>query len=434
VPAQTKFLSTTKMIFGLLCGNAVIMYIDRTNMSVAAPVIQHQFGLNNVAVGVTFSAFSIAYAAFMVAGGRLGDIIGSRRGLTICGIIWALGTVLTGIAGGLISLVCARIIVGIGESAIYPIFSSVVGRWIPVGRRGLAQGVLHGFGRLGAALAPVIVVALILNFSWRWAFIILGIVSLLFTVVIWTYLRDDPRLHPGVTTEELENLGYHAEAGVAPETLTSPPMDWPAFLRRVWPVTAVSFCYGWFSWFLISWVPLYFTHVHGLSLKRVAIFSTMVLFGGGFGMIFGGFATDWWMKRTGSARRARRDIIIFSFITAMLCIFPLLFSADLMVDASFLALGYFMIELADPSIWMLGMEVEPTHAATSTAMVNTGFAVAGIVSPLIVGWLLDVTGSWTAVFVVSICILLIGPFMVWQIRFNEDAAKLPVGSLLQNIH
>src|ERR1700679_2237474 len=178
------------MIFGLLCGNAVIMYIDRTNMSVAAPVIKHVLGLNNLQLGVTFSAFSIAYAGFMVIGGRLGDIIGSRKGLTICGIIWALGTAFTGLAGGLLSLVCARIIVGMGEAPIYPIFSSVVGRWVPKGRRGLAQGLLHGFGRMGAALAPMIVVALILGFSWRWAFIILGGVSLLFTAVIWTYLRD----------------------------------------------------------------------------------------------------------------------------------------------------------------------------------------------------------------------------------------------------
>jgi len=241
VPAQARLVSTTKMIMGLLCGNAVIMYIDRTNMSVAAPVIQHQFGFNNVALGVAFSAFSIAYASFMVIGGRLGDIIGSRKGLTICGIVWALGTVFTGLVGGLVSLVCARFIVGMGESAIYPIFSSVVGRWVPRGRRGLAQGLLHGFGRLGAALSPLIVVTLILDFSWRMAFVILGVVSLLFTAIIWVYLRDDPRLHPGVTAEELESLGYHAQSGDSPEALESPPMVWPEFLRRVWPVTAVSF-------------------------------------------------------------------------------------------------------------------------------------------------------------------------------------------------
>ena len=87
---------------------------------------------------------------------------------------------------------------------------------------------------------------------------------------------------------------------------------------------------------------------------------------------------------------------IFSFITAMLCIVPLLFSSNLLVDAVSLALGYFMIELADPSIWMLGMEVLPSHAATSTAMVNTGFAIAGFISPLIVGWLLDATGPSAA--------------------------------------
>jgi MFS family permease len=433
VETKTNRLSTTSMIFALLCGNAVIMYIDRTNMSIASPIIQREFGLTNVAIGITFSAFSIAYAGFMVAGGRLGDIIGSRRGLAICGIVWAIGTFYTGLAGGLMALVCARFLVGMGEAAIYPISSSVIGRWIPSSRRGAAQGMLHGFGRLGAALTPVVVTTLILAFSWRSAFMILGAISLVFTAIMWIYLRDDPRLHPGVKREELERLGYDDEIVDPARILKSPPMIWPDFFRRVWPVTAVSFCYGWFSWFLLSWVPLYFTHMHGLSLKHVAIFSTMVLIGGVLGMVCGGLATDWWLKRTANALRGRRDIIVFSFLTAMLCIFPLLLSTNLYVDTFFLALGYFMIELADPSIWMLGMEVLPSHAATSTAMVNTGFAVAGAISPLVVGWLLDFTGgSWNGAFAASICVLFLGLIVVWRIRMTSNALDIHGASLLQN--
>jgi sugar phosphate permease len=407
------------------------MYIDRTNISIAAPIIQKEMGLSNVSLGTAFSAFSVAYACFMVVGGRIGDIVGSRLGLTICGIVWAIGTICTGVIGGLVSLVLARLLVGIGESAVYPISSSVIAHWVRQDRRGSAQGIMHGCGRLGAALAPAAVTALVITSSWRWAFIILGAVSLVVTAVIWTYLRHDPRLHSGVTREELEDLGHDTTPVDKSELLHSPPMVWSEFIAKVWPVTLVSFCYGWFSWFLLSWVPLYFSHAHGLEIKKVAMFSTLVLIFGVIGMVGGGLATDWWLKRTGSLRRARRDIVIFSFLAALLCIVPLLLTSSLLVDTISLALGYFFIELADSSIWMLGMDVLPSHSATSTATVNTGFAIAGAVSPIIVGWLLDVTKSWNDVFILSIIVLLIGPIVVSRIRIHQDTPDTDQGGLPQ---
>ncbi|HTH99117.1 MAG TPA: MFS transporter [Stellaceae bacterium] len=417
---SSRTLSTSTKIFALLCANAVIMYIDRTNISIAAPIIQKEMGLSNVSLGAAFSAFSVAYACFMVVGGRIGDIIGSRRGLLICGILWAIGTVCTGLIGGLVTLVAARLVVGLGEAAVYPVSSAVIARWIRTDRRGSAQGIMHGCGRLGAALTPAAVTALVLYSSWRYAFIILGCVSLVVTLAMFLYLRDDPRQHPAVTAAELEELGHEARKSDDGSLGRSPPMNWGEFIAKVWPVTLVSFCYGWFSWFLLSWVPLYFAHDHGLQIKKVAMFSTLVLIFGVAGMVGGGLATDFWLKYTGSLRRARRDIIIVAFLAALLCIVPLLVTSNLLVDTLALALGYFFIELADSSIWMLGMDVLPTHSATSTATVNTGFAIAGAVSPIIVGWLLDVTKSWNDVFALSIIVLLIGPLVVSRIRIHTD--------------
>ena len=425
--------SVTTVIFGLLCLNAVVMYVDRTNMAIAAPLIQREMGLTNLSLGVAFSSLSIAYAGlcWSAAGWAIHRLAAGpddlRSDLGRRNAVHRLGRRLAD--AGL-----RAFLLGMGEAAVYPISSSVIGRWIPRARRGTAQGVLHGCGRLGAAITPGAVTALILAFSWRSAFLIFGGVSLLVTIIIWAYLRDDPRLHPGITAGELETLGHGADAARSVPILASPPMVWPEFFRRVWPVTAVSFCYGWFSWFLLSWIPLYFTHAHGLNLKHVAALSTLVLIGGVFGMVCGGFATDWWLTRTGSARRGRRDIVIVSFLGATLCILPLLFSINLVIDTAFLALAYFMIELADPSIWMLGMEVLPSHAATSTAMVNTGFAIAGAVSPLVVGWLLDATGgNWTIVFLASIVVMLIGPLLVWRIKFNIETTELHGASVLQNV-
>lgn len=420
---QAGAVSASTKILALLCANAIVMYIDRTNISITAPIIQKELGLSNASIGSAFSAFSITYACFMVIGGRLGDAAGSRIGLTICGIFWGIGTIATGLIGGMATLVAARMLVGAGESAVYPISSAVISRWVKADRRGSAQGLMHGCGRLGAALAPGVVTALILSYSWRWAFVILGAASLLMTAAIAFYLRNDPRLHPAITRGEVEALGHRADEIGRPELTRSSPLNWPEFIAKVWPATVVSFCYGWFSWFLLSWIPLYFSHAHGLEIKSVAMFSTLVLVFGVLGMVGGGLATDFWLKRTGSVGRARRDIIIASFVLALLCIIPLLVTTNLVIDTIALALGYFFIELADSSIWMLGMDVLPEHCATSTAAVNTGFAASGAISPIVVGWFLDATQSWDNVFLLSIFVLLIGSLVIFRIRIHDNAAE-----------
>jgi sugar phosphate permease len=414
-------VSVSTKVFALLCANAIVMYIDRTNISITAPIIQQELGLSNASLGSAFSAFSITYACCMVIGGRLSDAMGSRLGLVACGVLWGIGTIATGLVSGLATLVMARLLVGIGESAVYPISSAVINRWIKADRRGSAQGILHGCGRLGAALAPAIVTALVLLHSWRWAFVILGIASLVMAALIAFYLRDDPRLHPSITADEVEALGHRADEIGRIDLAQSPRLIWSEFFARVWPVTAISFCYGWFSWFLLSWIPLYFSHAHGLEIKSVAMFSTLVLIFGVLGMVGGGLATDLWLKHTGSVRRARRDVIVVSFAGALLCIVPLLVTTDLITDTIALALGYFFIELADSSIWMLGMDVAPEHCATSTAAVNTGFATAGAVSPLVVGWLLDLTQNWENVFLLTIVVLLIGSVVIFRVRIHQEA-------------
>jgi sugar phosphate permease len=423
VAAQTGGVSASTKIFAMLCANAIIMYIDRTNIAVTAPVIQRELGLNNASLGSAFSAFSITYACCMIVAGRLADVIGSRFGLVLCGILWGIGTIATGLVGGLAALILARLLVGTGESAVYPISSAVISRWIKADRRGSAQGILHGCGRLGAALAPAVVTALILLHSWRWAFCALGIASLAMTALIGFYLRDDPRLHPSITPAELEALGHNVDEIGQINSAETPPLIWPDFIARVWPATVISFCYGWFSWFLLSWIPLYFSHAHGLEIKSVATFSSLVLIFGVLGMVGGGLAADLWLKYTGSVRRARRDVILLSFAAALLCIIPLLITTDLTIDTIALALGYFFIELADSSIWMLGMDVAPEHCATSTAAVNTGFATAGAVSPLVVGWLLDLTQNWEDVFLLTIIVLLVGSLVIFRVRIHEQDSK-----------
>ena len=146
---QRRLITATGNVVLLLCLMYLITYIDRVNLSTAAPLIRKEFGLSQTQLGIAFSAFGYPYAVFQIIGGALGDHFGARRTLTLCGLIWAVATILTGLTGGLISLFLARLLLGIGEGATFPTATRAMQYWVAKDRRGWAQGVTHAFARGG---------------------------------------------------------------------------------------------------------------------------------------------------------------------------------------------------------------------------------------------------------------------------------------------
>ena len=190
--------------------------------------------------------------------------------LLICGTIWSAATVLIGFAQGALSLVLARLLLGIGEGSAFPTATRALASWMPAYRRGFAQGITHSFARFGNAVSPPIVAALIVWISWRGSFIVIGLISFLWVVAWWLYFRDDPRRHARVTPDELAEL--------PPQSPTaSDRVPWRPLLRRMLPVTFTDFCYGWTLWVYLSWLPSFFLHEYNLNLKQSALFPACCL-------------------------------------------------------------------------------------------------------------------------------------------------------------
>lgn len=397
--------SRARITFVLLCIMAFIMYVDRTNMSVAAPVMSKELGFSNTHLGFIFSAFALAYSCFMIPGGWHSDRIGSRKGLLLYGSLWAIATIATGLVGSLVALVAARFFVGVGEAPIYPTAARMIARVIPEERRGAAQGVMHATGRIANALAPLIVTGLIVAFSWRLTFIILGAVTLVYMAVMYLGLNEAKR---------------HDDASPASPAPVRSPVDWRDMMRRVWPASAACFCHGWVLWFFLNWIPTFFSQRYGMKLSHNAIFSALVLLGGSLGTAAGGILTDWRFTRTGNRLRARREVIIFGFLSSIVCLLPLLFTRDVTISSLCLGFAFFCSELADSPLWVVGTEVSREHSATSSACTFTGMALAGAVSPIVVGLLLDVShGRWVVAFAASIVVLLLGPLFTLWIRLDD---------------
>src|SRR5579864_3378524 len=171
---RPRRLSAPKVVLALLCLMYLILFVNRVNISTAAPLIKADLKLNNAQLGLTFSAFALPYALFQLFGGWIGDRFGPRFTLTACCAIVAVSTALTGAAGGLSSLLMARLALGFGEGAAFPTATRAMASWTPEGSWGFAQGIVHSFSRVGNAVTPPLIIGLIALVSWRGSFVVVG--------------------------------------------------------------------------------------------------------------------------------------------------------------------------------------------------------------------------------------------------------------------
>ncbi|WP_083933203.1 MFS transporter [Sciscionella marina] len=389
-------------VLALLCAMYFITYLDRVNISTAAPYIKADLGLNDTQLGLALSAFSIPYAFFQVFGGVLSDRFGPRRVLAVVGALWAIATVCTGFAVGLVTLFAARLGLGFGEGASFPTATNAMATWLPSDRRAFGQGITHASSRIGNAIAPIAVAGLIALYDWRLAFYVFGAISLLWTLAWALIYRNRPADHPKMTAAELEELSTEQRAA------TRPRLPWGALLRRILPVTFVDFCYGWMLWVYLTWIPSFFQDSYGLNLGSFALFSTLVLVAGVLGDMAGGLISDALLRRTGSLRIARRSVLVIGLLGSFAFIIPTLVVHQLMLTTICLAVAFFLLELTNPVLWTIPMDIAPSHAGTAGGLMNTGYGIAGILSPILFGLLVDLTGDWVASFALSAVLLLIG--------------------------
>jgi len=401
-------LRAPQVVLALLCIMYLILFVDRVNMSTAAPLMKVDLHLTNTQLGLAFSAFAIPYAIFQLIGGWIGDKFGPRMTLSVGCAIVCVSTILTGAVGGFASLFAARLALGFGEGAALPTATRAMASWTPVENWGFAQGITHSFARIGNAVTPPLIAAMLVVMSWRVSFVVLGVASLLWLVVWAWYFRNDPREHPSITAADLATL---------PAPLSRRRVvPWLKLARRILPVTIVDFCYGWTLWLFLSWIPAFFFENYHLNLQSSAMFSAGVLFAGVVGDTVGGVVSDRLLRRTGSLIVARRRVIVTGFLGALIFLIPVVLIHNLTMAAICLSLAFFFAELIVAPIWSVPMDIAPAYAGSASGMMNFGFGVAGLVSPASFGYLVDRTGSWVVPFIGSIVLLLVGAVLAARLR------------------
>jgi MFS transporter, ACS family, glucarate transporter len=394
-----------------------ITYLDRVNVSTAAVGFGKEFGLSKTEIGLVFSAFAYPYLVFQIIGGWVSDRFGARRTLIACGLVWGAATALTGLSGGLMSMLLARVLLGLGEGATFPASTTAMSRWLARDRRGFAQGVTHAASRVGNAVAPAAVVAIMGVYGWRASFYVCGLISLCW-VGLWALtFTEHPKDHPRITTDELRSL---------PEPKPKPKfVPWKQLARRMAPVTIVYFCYGWTLWLFLSWVPQYFLHSYDLDLKKSALFASSVFFAGVLGDTLGGVVTDRLLTRTGSLHKARSVMVASCMMLALLSLLPLIWMHDLYVSLACLSAGFFFAEMTIGPMWAIPMDIAPEYSGVASGMMNTGSALAAILSPVLSGLLIDRFGNWELPFIGSMLLMAAGVVLAFRMHPGSRFVAVP---------
>ena len=417
-----KRIPITQIVLGLLCLMYFITYIDRVNVSTASEGFGKEFGLNKTQIGFVFSAFAYPYLVFQVIGGWFSDRLGARRTLITFGTIWAVATVLTGMATGLLSLLLARLLLGFGEGATFPAATTAMSRWFPPEKRGYVQGITHAAARVGNAAAPGAIVAIMAAGGWRASFYVCALISFAW-VVLWAMTFTDwPRDHPRITPKEL--------APLPAREIKTANVPWPALFKRMAPVAVVYFCFGWNLWLFLSWIPQYFLHSYNLDLKQSAVFSAGVFFAGVLGDCVGGWVTDRIFQRTRSLKKARSWMVAVCLLLAASTLIPLAFTHSLGVSLACLSAGFFFAEMTIGPMWAIPMDIAPAWSGTASGMMNTGSATAAILSPVVSGYLIDRFQNWELPFVCNAVLMILGVLLSFRMRPDDsfDHGRAPVTS------
>jgi MFS family permease len=241
-------------------------------------------------------------------------------------------------------------------------------------------------------------------------------------VLVWLwYFRDVPTAPP-LTANELATLPVRSRSDA------TEPVPWFRLFRRMLPVTAVDFCYGWTLWLFLSWIPSFFYQNYQQDLTRSAFYSAGVFLAGVIGDTLGGVVSDRILHRTGDRAAARRNVIVAGMLGGFLFLIPVILVHDVNVAAISLAAAFFSVELVVAPIWAVPMDIAPKYSGSASGMMNFGFGVAGIISPFVFGYLIDRTGSWTWPFAGSIGLLLLGAGLAFHMHPDRPFEAAPKGA------
>jgi sugar phosphate permease len=416
-PTKTRWLVLLLISFMYL-----ITYMDRSNISVAAPAIIREFGLTKTAMGWVFSAFTLAYALGQFSAGWLGDLIGPRKVLTVIMLWWAIAAVSTGAASGLMTLLAARFLLGLGEAGAFPVATRGMQLWFPKVERGRIQGITHCFSRFAVAITPFVAVGIMAAFGWRAIFYIFGSLGAIWAAVFGVIYLNRPEEHKGVNQAELAHIrGLNADGSIKQlNEANRRNISWKLILRspNMWYIAAAYGCFFYGTFFFLTWYPTYLQEYRHFSLKSLGFVASLPLFAGMVGDLVGGSMSDLVFRKTGRLKLARRVVAVPGLVVSGAMLIPTALTHNAWTAVTCLAISFFFLELVIGPAWAVPMDVGGEFSGTVSSVMNTAGALAASASPVVFGFFAQ-RGYWIAPFIVTAGVLLSGA-LIWSFLIDPE--------------
>jgi MFS transporter, ACS family, D-galactonate transporter len=381
-------------IFGIVFVLVVINLIDRTALSIAMPTIAKEFGLEPAMQGLILSAFFWSYALLQIPGGWLIDRFGPRALITWATVGWGLFQSLAGLATGGISLLLSRIGLGAAEAPLFPAGAKLNSIWLSPRERGRGAVLMDSGAPLGAAFGGAIIAWLILTLdSWRLAFIVAGVVTILLGYLAWRYLRDEPADHPSVNAGELTLIKTAAQATQA--VTAGQPHE--ISRRSLSAILVGRMSWAMINFGLLTWGPSYLAQARGFDLKQMGGATFVIFLAGMFGSLTSGFVVDKLQERGMGRSAVYKTALGLSGLAVMASFLALPHIASPVGAVALLSVTLYFLYFGS-LYWSLPAILAPREKVGLVGgTMNFAGSASGIAIPIITGLILQATGTYLMV-------------------------------------
>ena len=406
---KKKMTNVRWTVVALIFFATTINYIDRQVIGLLKPYIQEDLGWTEADYGYIVTAFQVAYGIGMLLGGRMLDRFGSKLGYSIAIVVWSIGAVLHATVRSVTGFGAARAILGLGEAGNFPAAVKVIAEWFPKRDRAYATGLFNSGTTIGAIIAPIIVTAITLQWGWRWAFIVTGMLGFIW-VVIWWVLYHSPKRHPQVNEEELAYI--HSDDDL--DNLDSldnleTKITWRQLFqhRQTYAILFSRFVTDWVWWFFLFWTPDFLNKTHGVDLKATVLPLIIIYTMSSIGGIYGGHVSSQFIKFGRSIDFARKTtILLFALLVLPLNAVP--YIENMWIVVLIIGLATSTHQAWASNIFTIVSDVYPKQVVGSmTGISSVGGAVGGALASSFVGLILEWTGNYASIFMIASCMYLL---------------------------
>ena len=399
-------------VLALVAVATMVNYLDRTVLGIAAPYLTRELGLTAASLGIVFSAFSWSYALLQIPGGIFLDRFGTRTTYSLALTLWSAFTALMGLVQGLPGLVLTRIGVGVFEAPCFPANSRILATWFPQHERARANSIYSVGQYAGIAFLSVPLFWVTQQFGWRSLFFLAGGLGILLGALMWWRYRE-PSESPAVSAAELAHIeaGGGGEYKGAPVAFSWRNIGWLLRHRQVVGASIGQFGGNSTQVFFVTWFPTYLVTARGMDFLNAGLMTMLPYLGASVGVLVAGQVSDRLLTRTGSANLARKLPIVGGMLLA-----------STIVAANYVPAGSDMLVVAIMSVaffgqgmtnlgWTVISDVAPKELIGLTAGIfNFSANLAGIVTPLVIGYTYQSTGSFVGPLVYIAVVALVGAF------------------------